>query len=122
MEPSSLTPPFPGEDDLEARLRADTGPDLPDDGFALRVLAALPPPRPALRWRGLLVPATGAAIGLAVAFLRGERWPDLASIAAAVNSLSQALTVNPWSIVAFGVALTALTLACCGAWVEGWKR
>lgn len=47
MEPTDLNSPDPTDDKLAAFLRSAASAPLPDDGFSARVLAALPPPRPA---------------------------------------------------------------------------
>ena len=72
MESANLTPLPPDRDPLEAWLsaKAPVAP-LPDDGFAARVLAALPPPQSSFSWRRLLPYAAGALGGLAVAWWQG---------------------------------------------------
>ncbi len=103
MEPT-LTPPDPTDDPLEALLRA-APPPIPDDGFTLRVRAALPPretPLPQhLRWPVL---AGAGLLGCALAWVvlsPAEPALPQAAIAAVPGWLSE-----PWHALAILFVLT----------------
>lgn len=115
MEPANLTP-TPEDEQLETLLRR-VEPPLPDDGFSVRVLAALPPVEPAssgigawLNVQTALVLA-GALAGFFVAEAHGARWSDLTHLATSFESAG----LSDWLLgaviggiaLSFGLALSS---------------
>lgn len=106
--------PPPNNDDtlLEARLRRDL-PPLPDEGFANRVLAALPPPVRQRRPRSRLVfVLAGALAGTAWALAAGAGRPG-PDLDATATALTHALTplADPMLLLALAVAGLSLVYA-----------
>jgi hypothetical protein len=111
MEPANLTPLPPERDPLEAWLsaKASVAP-LPDEGFTARVLAALPPPQSSFSWGRLLLYATGALSGLAVAWWRGGGGLSPAPISSwwsTVVAQTVSLLADPWWSLALAGAIVA---------------
>jgi hypothetical protein len=89
QEASSMNSESPNRDPVEAWLRQNTVPPLPDGGFSQRVLSALPSRRPAPEaWRSWAVAAGGVAGGLAVVLLRSGGVSGFNSLAASLSSLA----------------------------------
>ena len=114
MEPANLTPLPSDRDPLEAWLSAKVPvAPLPEDGFAARVLAALPPPQNSFPWHRLLLYATGTLGGFAVAWWQGGGGTGPVSIsnwwngvlAQTVNLLS--FLSDPWWSLTFAGAIVA---------------
>jgi hypothetical protein len=113
-----MNPP-PSSDDpwLEAQLRHEALPPLPDAGFSLQVLAALPTRRPALAWRRLALYGVGTLAGLALAFHRGGSWPELIEacdqfVRTATDALTPSAVMWPSLVLAatiFGLAYIFVT-------------
>lgn len=120
MEPANINPP---PDDPDARLESllrEPAAVLPDAGFSLRVIAALPPPTPVGRpWSHTTLGALAAGFGMLIALASVALWGDwnanwapvlgpfsaldaslgdpvvLAAIALAVVSVAYALRLTP---------------------------
>ena len=85
MESTSVNPDSQVDSRLELLLRTGVQPAPPDDGFAHRVLAALPPsPRRRMVQRRVFGSA-GAVVGSAFALLDGATWEGLAQGLAATS-------------------------------------
>lgn len=102
----------PAEDErLHAWLRQHA-PELPDDGFALRVLAALPPRAASSpRVHPALLATCGGLAGLVFAVLKGARWPDFVRAVEVAGSVWLQLAgavADPWIWAAVACAGTAL--------------
>lgn len=117
MEPENLNSPAPDDEQLEARLRRSAAP-LPDDGFSLRVMAALPPrppaaapPTPAPDRARMMVFLTGGVCGAIVA-LGGMalKQGSGAVLTDSLRGLRESLVVlaDPRFALALGVALSSL--------------
>lgn len=105
MEPTDLNSPSAAPDELDRRLQDLASPALPDAGFSQRVLAALPARR--LPWgQTWLLPAVGAAVGLALVLGRG------ASAAPLIPSSDQigAALADPTVLSAIAIAACAFAL------------
>jgi hypothetical protein len=116
-----MNPLPPDESRLEAVLRQEA-PDLPDDGFTLRVMAVLPPRRPALISRRAVCCAVGAAAGVVLALYQGATWPSANGIGDQANRLAlqaAAFLANPWTTVALVAVASATFLAWRSGDVEG---
>lgn len=129
MESPDLNPPPPEDARLEAWLRTHgAAAPLPDDGFSARVLAALPPPAPAVAPAGLLAARrraahrrawlclVGAALGCALSFSGGTA--DLVRGADALRSaLAAAGEQLATPSLGLAVAVTSVSLIV-GYWPE----
>ena len=111
MEPANLTPLPSDRDPLEAWLSAAAPvAPLPDEGFAARVLAALPPSQSSFSWRRPLLYTTGALSGLAVAWWQGGGGRDPMPMSRWWNGISVqtvSLLGDPWWSLAFAGAIVA---------------
>jgi hypothetical protein len=108
MEPSGLNSTPPDDAVLEALLRGGAEPDLPDDGFTRRVLAALPPSRPRIDLRRLILCAIGLAAGAAAGFRQVTGTPAWGAIA----GQAAAFFSNPIAVAALGILVAgAIVLA-----------
>jgi hypothetical protein len=99
----------PDDSRLEALLRHD-GSDLPDDGFTLRVVRALPPRRSGWPSRRLFCCVLGAGTGVALALRQGAAWPSEREMSAQVTAMAtqaSAFGASPWSMVAVAVVAAA---------------
>jgi len=110
MESANLTPLPPDRDPVDAWLsvKAPIAP-LPDDGFSVRVLAALPPPN-ALLWRRPVLCLAGALAGLAFAWAQGAGWPDPMAIVRQGNQWATQVVRclgDPWWSLTFAGASAA---------------
>jgi hypothetical protein len=118
MEPTDLKS-SPDDDRLDAWLRTSgAAAPLPDDGFTSRVLAALPPPSPALTPAGLLAARRraahrrawfcliGAALGCAVSFSGGT-----AGLVQGVDALLPALAAAGRMLATPSLGLAAAVTA-----------
>jgi hypothetical protein len=86
MEPLDLKSPTPGDDQLEAWLRANaSATPLPDDGFTQRVLTSLPPQAQPEVSRRAVFCLVGALAGVALPFLTGISPGELSTDAAALG-------------------------------------
>ena len=101
--------PTPDEEDRFSALLRDQTPPLRDDGFANRVLEALPPLRTTRRTVPALIGITvGATAGLGLAFMqRAMAFDGLTITAREVNTLAATLA-DPW--LGLGLTITALSL------------
>ena len=108
MEPANLNLPPDDDAQLAAWLRADS-PHLPDHGFSVQVLAALPRRRTA---RSLLPPlgacVAGALGGLGFALRNGASWSGVASVLHEEAATCSLFFSDPW--FALALALTGLCL------------
>jgi hypothetical protein len=115
MESNDLKSPAPDDAELEAWLRASAAPPpLPDEGFTLRVLTALPPPaREQSAQRGWFC-VGGALLGLAVAALgvlrTGGRPADLPALDDSILAALAQLSVPAFGL-ALGITLGSLWFA-----------
>jgi len=107
MEPADLSSPDPTDQKLAAFLRSAEGQPLPDDGFSVRVLAALPPPRPApwLSRRDWL--SGGLAAGLLLLLAPGIPLADFSTFTVQAGDSAVGLLNN---LVEDPVALTVIAL------------
>ncbi len=111
-----MNPLPPDEPQLEALLRRNAADELADNGFSLRVLAALPPRQPGILSRRLAFCALGAAAGAALAAHQGADWPDRA----AIGNLLEGLFVQASGFLADPRATAALVLAGFAAFLA-WR-
>jgi hypothetical protein len=104
-----MNPRDPSEDHLDARIRAAAPLALPDEGFANRVLASLPPAAPETsRWRMWV--AASAVAAAAAAVLAGSGLPGLDST---LNDATAALgraVADPRAILALAAIAIAWSL------------
>ena len=109
--------PVPDANDdahLEALLRRAATP-VPDDGFSMRVLAALPPAaEPSALWSRAVFCLAGAAVGGGFAYWEGASWPglraDFAQARTAFANVSPTLA-DPLFAAAVTVTLLSLLVA-----------
>lgn len=104
----------PDDDDPLVALFRSNSTALPDAGFSIRVLNALPPRRKEHQLHLLLLASTllgGTAAGLALALLKGSSWnrmaDDFNQMGNDFSACGAALS-DPWFILA--VALTIASL------------
>ena len=114
MESPDLNSSSSDDRRLEALLRQGQ-PEVPDQGFATRVLAALPEKKSAHRApsRGVMC-AFGAATGVAFAMGRGVALGDLEAATDRLNDSLAAvspLVANPWLFVALALTVVSLLIA-----------
>lgn len=116
MEPTDLKSNSPDDTRIEAWLRASSeASPLPDDGFSVRVLAALPPPAFKTQASRSLRPwlcLAGATVGAILVISSGaNRGAEGQAFARLVPSLESAFTplLDPRVLLALG--LSALSLA-----------
>ena len=114
MEPTNLNAPTPDDEKLVRFLRSTEGEQLPDDGFSARVLAALPPPRPAPLFSGREWLLGGAVTGALLLLTPSGLSADLTVVAnTAGDSLLTLLTTlldEPAALVVLAVTVGALLL------------
>lgn len=114
MEPANLNAPTPDDEKLVRFLRSTEGEQLPDDGFSARVLAALPPPRPAPLFSGREWLLGGAVTGALLLLTPSGLSADLTVVAnTAGDSLLTLLTTlldEPAALVVIAVTVGALLL------------
>ena len=114
MEPADLNSPANEDPRLEAMLRS-AAPNLPDDGFSTRVLAALPQAvEQRVSWRRALFCVVGAGVGVSLALWQGVSWPELQSgIERFATTLANAgpSLANPMFAAALVVTLLSLLVA-----------
>ena len=130
MESPDLNPPSPDDARLEAWLRTSgAAAPLPDDGFSARVLAALPPPSPAVAPAGLLAARRraahrrawlcliGAALGCALAFSGGGSAGLDRGVDALLPAIAAAGRLLATPSLGLAAAVTAVSLLV-GYWPE----
>jgi len=107
MEPASLKTPLDEDASLAAMMHS-RAPEISDDGFSARVLAALPPPRTApARWPWVAYLGGGIAGAVFVA-VRAALTRDAASQLANALGLILVTLADPW--FELGLAIAALSL------------
>ncbi len=103
---------------LEALLREGLpSPEVPDDGFTERVVAALPRRRSAAPSRAVLLSLVWvcAAVGSSAALWNLAFSDEIADAVARIDLPSTDLVVNPWTAVAFTGALVSYVYALLAA-------
>lgn len=118
MESTNLTP-LPPDDEFERFLSDRLAHPLPDAGFTLRVLAALPPPRPPpLVSRRAALLAIGALAGGFAAWRHGALAPGVAEwrdftaalstrLVAQSADLATAVATSQWTVLLSCAAVAA---------------
>ncbi len=114
MEPANLNSPTPDDEKLAQFLRSTEGEQLPDDGFSARVLAALPPPRPAPLFSTREWLLGGFALGLVLLLAPHSLPADLTILTATTGdsllTLLTALLDEPAALVVIAVTVGTLLL------------
>ncbi len=114
MEPANLNSPTQDDEKLVQFLRATEGEQLPDDGFSARVLAALPPPRPAPLFSTREWLLGGFALGLVLLLAPHSLPADLATLTnsagESVSALLAGLLEEPAALVVLAVTVGTLLL------------
>jgi hypothetical protein len=104
-----MNQPSSEDDQLKSLLQAGA-PALSDDGFSLRVIAALPRPAPSITLYVWLY-AFGTVAGIVFARAKGASWSDLATgVTGLANAFDPILALfgDPW--LALAIAITGLSL------------
>ena len=114
MEPANLNTPTPDDEKLVRVLRSTEGEQLPDDGFSARVLAALPPPRPAPLFSTREWLLGGIALGLLLLFAPHSLTTDLTTLTNSAGESAVALLATlleePAALVVLAVTVGVLLL------------
>ena len=96
------------QDPIERLLREDARRPIPDDGFALRVAAALPPARAARPWLKPALVLSSALVGSLLAWLFA---PAGISLAQGFLDLARLQSQTPSALAAMGMALAMAVIA-----------